>query len=225
LKIGFLPVYSIFVSQQKNFEKKEESREHPDCFAHPIGWKRTPDSKEGRVKESTDSLVTRLKSGSRSAADEFVDGYYQQIYWFLRRLGHSVQESEDLTQESFLQAWDRIGQLRDSEALTGWIYGIARNLSRLHWRRNGMRKGVSREGLEITEADEHDFSELENSEELVRLRKAVVGLPFKLREAVVLHYMQHLSLSDAARAVGVGKGTFKSRLNRALNKLRKMVYP
>ncbi len=186
-----------------------------------MGWKRALEIKEGRLQESRDSLVARLKRGSRSAAEELVDSYYQQIYRFLRRLGHGVQESEDLTQESFLQAWDRIGQLRDAEALSAWIYGIARNCSRLHWRRNGMRKTVDSGDAEI--ADEHDFSKLENSEELAKLREAVVGLPFKLREAVVLHYMQHLTIRQAARAVGVGEGTFKSRLNRAIKDLRRII--
>ena len=206
---------------EKKFEKKEETRKQVGGFAHPMGWKRTLESKEGRLKESRDSLVSRLKSGSRSAADELVDGYYQQIFRFLRRLGHGVQESEDLTQECFLQAWDRIWQLRDAEALSGWIYGIARNCSRLHWRRKGTRKRV--ESGDVEAADEHDFSGLENSEELAKLREAVLELPFKLREAVVLHYMQYLSISEAARAVGVGEGTFKSRLNRALTKLRRTV--
>lgn len=220
-KTGFFGVYWVVVNLEKNFEKKEELGKQAGHFAHPIGWKRTLESKEGRLQESRDSLVARLKRGNRSAAEELVDSYYQQIYRFLRRLGHGVQESEDLTQECFLQAWDRIGQLRDAEALSGWIYGIARNVSRLHWRRSGVRRMVDSGDAEI--ADEHDFSGLENSEELAKLREAVVGLPFKLREAVVLHYMQHLSISEAARAVGVGEGTFKGRLNRALKKLRRMV--
>jgi len=220
-KTGFFGVYWVVVNPKRNFEKKEESRKQAGRFAHPIGWKRTLESKEKRLQDSTESLVARLKRGSRSAAEELVDSYYQPIYRFLRRLGHGVQESEDLTQECFLQAWDRIGQLRDSEALSGWIYGIARNVSRLHWRRNGTRKTIGSGDVDI--ANEHDFSGLENSEELAKLREAVVGLPFTLREAVVLHYMQHLSISEAARAVGVGEGTFKGRLNRALKKLRRMV--
>jgi RNA polymerase sigma factor (sigma-70 family) len=48
-------------------------------------------------------------------------------------------------------------------------------------------------------------------------------LPRKLREAIVLHYMQHLTISEAAEAAGIREGTFKSRLNRALRALRKQV--
>jgi RNA polymerase sigma-70 factor (ECF subfamily) len=120
-----------------------------------------------------------------------------------------------------MQAWGRIGQLRDSQALGSWVYGIARNLSRLQWRRNGAHKETFA-GADA-ESDEFGLSGVENAEELVKLRKAITELPLRLRETVVLHYMQHLSISEAAKAVGVGEGTFKSRLNRALKALRKVV--
>jgi RNA polymerase sigma factor (sigma-70 family) len=60
-------------------------------------------------------------------------------------------------------------------------------------------------------------------EELARLQEAVARLPWKLGKAIVLHYMQHLTIVEAAEAAGVREGTFKSRLNRALQILRKQV--
>jgi len=57
-----------------------------------------------------DWLAAQLKAGNRAAAAELVDLYYEQIYLFMRRLGHSCQVSEDLTQASFLAAWQHIGQ-------------------------------------------------------------------------------------------------------------------
>jgi len=58
---------------------------------------------------------------------------------------------------------------------------------------------------------------------LNRLKDAVAGLPWKLRQTVVLHYMQHMTIAEAAEAAEVRQGTFKSRLNRALNILRKRI--
>ncbi len=59
--------------------------------------------------------------------------------------------------------------------------------------------------------------------QLGQLKNAVVRLPRKLRQAVILHYMQQLSIGEAAEAAGVREGTFKSRLNRALKALKKQV--
>ena len=65
---------------------------------------------------------------------------------------------------------------------------------------------------------------VEHYEQLGRLKNAVACLPLrKLRQTVVLHYMQHLTIAEAAEAAGVREGTFKSRLNRALETLRKQV--
>ena len=69
----------------------------------------------------------------------------------MRRLGHSSQVSEDLTQESFLQAWQHIGQLRKDKALNSWLYRIANNVSRLYWRRHKGKEQGSIEGFEVSD--------------------------------------------------------------------------
>ena len=57
-------------------------------------------------------------------------------------------------------------------------------------------------------------------EEIDRLEEAVAKLPIKLRQVVVLHYLEQLTIAEAAESAGVKEGTFKSRLNRALKALR-----
>jgi len=174
------------------------------------------------VDESRDLLVAQLKAGSRAAADKLVDMYYQQIYLFMRRLGHSRQVSEDLTQESFLQAWCRINQLRNGLMLNGWLYSIATNISRLYWRRHKSRERTGLEDADVS--DGNDSAEnIGRDEQLGRLKTALENLPIKLKETVILHYMQHLAISEAAAAAGAREGTFKSRLSRALKILRRQV--
>jgi len=176
---------------------------------------------EKNFKESRDSLTDRLRGGERSAAEQFVDEYYERIYLFMRGIGHSRQVSEDLTQETFLQAWYHISQLRDGKALNAWLYRIAGNVSRLYWRKNKGKELVSIEEVPMPENREVRSDEIVYIEELNRLKESVAGLPWKLRQTVVLHYMQHMTIAEAAEAAGVRQGTFKSRLNRALNILRK----
>jgi RNA polymerase sigma-70 factor (ECF subfamily) len=174
------------------------------------------------LRKRQNSLAARLKAGNREAAAELVDSYYRQVYLFMRRLGHSCQVSEDLTQESFLQAWQHVGQLKNGRALNSWLYRIAGNVSITYWRGH---KGISSadiDGIELS-GDAADTDGLERREQLGRVKSAIVTLPPKLRQAVVLHYMQHLTIAEAAVAAGVRQGTFKSRLNRALEALRKQV--
>jgi RNA polymerase sigma-70 factor (ECF subfamily) len=168
------------------------------------------------------SLAVRLKSGNREAAAELVDRYYEQIYIFMRRLGHSCAVSEDLTQESFLQAWQHIGQLRNDGSLNSWVYHIAGNVSRLYWRKHKGREETSIDGFDVPDKREGE-GRIGDFEQYERLRQAIGRLGWEHRQAVVLHYMQHLTILEAAESAGVREGTFKSRLNRAIKKLRKQM--
>ncbi len=193
-------------------------------FAHLDQWWRK-NCGEGmeNIGKSWELLALRLKSGNHDAAAELVDLYYRQIYLFMRRLGNDRQMSEDLTQETFIQAWQHIGQLKNHSALNSWLYHIAANVSNLNWRRNKGKGAVSLEEMQLQSLDEGKFDRLERFEQLCRLNGAIVELPIKLRQAIVLHYMQQLTISEAAEAAGIREGTFKSRLSRALKALRKQV--
>jgi RNA polymerase sigma-70 factor (ECF subfamily) len=211
-----------FRKNSKKFAKKAKFREQNARFAHLIMWRKSAGSrKDEDLAQKQDSLVERLKAGDHCAAEEFVDEYYQRIYSFMRRLGHSRQASEDLAQESFFQAWHHIGRLKDEQLLSSWLYRIALNASRHYWRRHHSRIKLELPGMVQAENTEKD--KLEEYEQLCILRNAVGQLPTKLREVIVLHYMQELTIAQAAKAANISVGTFKSRLNRALKTLRKQL--
>jgi RNA polymerase sigma-70 factor (ECF subfamily) len=170
-------------------------------------------------RQSWEELAARLRAGDHNAAVELVDAWYQQIYLFMRRLGHNRQTSEDLTQETFFQAWQHIGQLRNSAMLNSWLYRIAANVSRQHWRLAKNEELLSigaTEGFEAPDGGSTSPETASNVEQLNRLNRIVAELPVKFKEAVVLHYMQRLTIAEAAEAAGIREGTYKSRLNRAL---------
>jgi len=203
------------------WQKMQKKTEQKADLAHPKGWKKAAEKSRGSGKSPV-ALVSQLKAGSNEAAEQLVGLYYEQIYLFMRRLGHSCQVSEDLTQETFLQAWQHIDQLIDDKALKGWLYRIAGNVSKGYWRRNKKRKAVNIEELKISDQSEGE-KKLGDFEELERLKKAIMMLPMKLKEAVILHYLQHLTIEEAAKAAGVTEGTLKGRINRALKKLKKQL--
>ena len=204
-------------------EKNTKSTEQKVGLAHPNGQQDDAAKREERLEERRDSLAVRLRTGDRSAAAELVDMHYEQIYVYMRGLGHDRQVSEDLTQETFLQAWRHIGQLRDGKALKGWLYRIAGNVSRLYWRKRMGKETTNVESIDVPQSRGAERDKVSRNEELGQLKNAVARLPWKFRQAIVLHYMGHLTIAQAAEAAGVRQGTFKSRLNRALNILREQV--
>jgi RNA polymerase sigma-70 factor (ECF subfamily) len=202
-------------------EKKVKLAEQKADLAYLKSTKRNLDRDKKHLSESRDSLVERLRAGDRTAAAELVDAYHEQIYLFMRRFGHDRQVSEDLTQECFFNAWHHIGQLKDGKALNGWIYRIASNVSKLHWRRHKHKNIVALEGFEMPHDGISEPEKMEHNEQLEKLMDAVERLPLKLRETIFLHYMQQLTIAEATEVAGLNQGTFKSRLNRALKTLRK----
>lgn len=204
---------------QKDAQAAEQNDEAAHLVSHmaaagPIGVPPQADH---------DLLAGRLRHGDRTAAEELVDRYYERIYLFMRAVGHDRQISEDLTQETFLRAWYHIGQLRDGKALNGWLFRIAGNVSRLYWRKRRDVNTTRMDGLELPLGGPNGLEGASRQEDMVRLRKAVARLPRKLRQAIVLHYVEQLTISEAADAAGVRHGTLKSRLNRALEALRKQM--
>jgi len=203
-------------------EKRAKTAEQTIPSAHLIVDDRA-DAGHVDPDQERDLLATRLRNGDRAAATRLVDMYYKQMYLFMRRLGHDEQTSEDLTQECFLNAWYHIGQLRDGKALNSWLYRIAVNVSKLYWRKHKGREAKQIENLDVRADDRTSLDRAGQAEQVERLRAHVADLPMKLRQAIVLHYIQHLTIAEAAAAAGLRQGTFKSRLNRALRALRKQM--
>jgi RNA polymerase sigma-70 factor (ECF subfamily) len=173
--------------------------------------------------EDDAALAVRLGKGERTAAEELVSRYYERIYLFMRAVGHNRQTSEDLTQETFLRAWYHIGQLRDGKALNGWLFRIASNVSKLYHRKHKGRPTVDLETIEPPAGGADGSSRAGDREQMSRVHEAVARLPWKLRQAIVLHYMEQLTISEAAEAARIRPGTLKSRLNRGLASLREEV--
>ena len=204
-------------------KKKANLAEQKADLTYLKNTQRNLDSDKEYRSRKRDSLAARLRSGDRAAAAELVDEYYQQIYLFMRKLGHDRQVSEDLTQECFFNAWHHIGQLKDGKALNGWIYRIASNVSKLHWRKCKHKEVIGIEGIEMPNSSKNEPEKMEYNEQLEHLKDAVERLPMKLRETIILHYMQQLTIAEATDVAGLNQGTFKSRLNRALKILRKKI--
>jgi RNA polymerase sigma-70 factor (ECF subfamily) len=198
---------------QKNAETAEQDRDvaHPDTRQmDAVGAFDSPPLDQV-------SLTRRLRHGDRTAAEELVDAYYARIYILMRAMGYDRHTSEDLTQETFMRTWAHIGQLRDGKALTGWVFRIAGNVARLHWRKQKRVEIIP----DVADEPQDGSEQAGGREEYALLRGAVSKLPWKLRQAIVLHYLNQLSIAEAAEAAGVRQGTLKSRLNRALEALRK----
>jgi RNA polymerase sigma-70 factor, ECF subfamily len=165
-------------------------------------------------------LVWRLRRGEVEACRELIRRHHAGVYAYLRRLARRPDVAEDLTQNTYTQAWKHVRSLRRCTSLRAWLLTIARN-EFLQWLRGRRPEEAWPAGL-TQEASSAPSAEatLLASERDDRLRLAVSRLDPSLQEPVCLHYFQEMSLREVSEVLGIPSGTVKSRLNRALNELR-----
>lgn len=160
-------------------------------------------------------LVERAKAGDRWAEEVIYRRYVNLIAGLAARLLRSRSEMEDVVQETFTRAFERLESLRDGDALRGWLAQIAVSQVRRRFRR---RKLLGMLGLDRTEEDmpfESLAAEGLNAEEAAELGAidALLGkLPVEQRIAWILRYVEGESLEDVARACDCSLATAKRRI-------------
>ena len=147
-------------------------------------------------------------------------GIYRQhslpIYRFALHMSGSAAVAEEVTQETFLVLIDRPGNFDEQRGSMGaFLFGVARNLVRRHLERGRRLVCVDETAEEQYVTDEDVLGDLTRRESLEALQEAVLCLPAKYREVVVLCDLQELTYEAAAEAIGCVVGTVRSRLHRA----------
>ena len=145
-----------------------------------------------------------------------VERYYAVVYRFAYRLTGSVVDAEDLTQQAFLTAQRKLGQLRDPKRSCGWLYAIVRNTYLKQCR--GAR-GIGKASLD--EVPEPMAAGPVNTEiDAEVLQNALNEMPEAYRTPLILYYFDEFSYKEIAEQLDVPIGTIMSRLSRAKRALR-----
>src|SRR5437667_8032515 len=184
---------------------------------------------------SEDQFLEKLRRGDALAYERLVAENSGDVYALLYRLTTDAEEARDLTQETFLRAFQSIERFRGDSSLKTWIYRIAINQARNRWRWWRRRKrdvtvslddkhGPSEQPLSASLRDE-DAPDPEQ-ETLAReregqLREALLGLRSAYREAVILRDVEGFSYEEIATTLEISIGTVKSRLSRGRLAMRR----
>lgn len=147
---------------------------------------------------------------------QLVADYHAPVYRYAYRLTGSVPDAEDLTQQVFLAAQRKLGQLREEEKARGWLFAILRNHFLKECRKDQPIPATELK-LDIDSVPQ-EVGESEVDQEL--LQAALDALPDVFRVVVVMFYYEQLSYREMAEALDVPIGTVMSRLARAKGQLR-----
>lgn len=181
-------------------------------------------------------FIERLRAGEAAAFDHLVAERSGDIYALLYRLTEDAEEARDLTQETFLRAFQSISRFRGDADLKTWLYRIAINQARNRWRWWRRRRRDVTVSLDAQDGErEQPLSaklravgnnpeqETLAHERETSLRAALRSLSRSYREAVILRDIEGLSYEEIAAALEISVGTVKSRLSRGRLELRKII--
>jgi RNA polymerase sigma-70 factor, ECF subfamily len=132
------------------------------------------------------------------------------MYFAAKLLGNQ-DAALDVMQQTWLRALNRVRRLERPEQLRPWLYQIVRGLVVDHLRKQASASRLEREYAEqyLETGDEPTFG----PEEGEALHRALDEIDVRLREVLVLHFLEELSIADVAAIVGCPEGTVKSRLH------------
>ena len=180
-------------------------------------------------KKNDVQLIRRILSGDDEAFGALVRRHQKGIHALAWRKVGDFHIAEEITQDTFLQVYKNLAQLRNPNQFSGWIYVIASRLC-LKWLQKNKNKSVmqSFEDTLVEEIEEssytHHVSEqrqaevTENRHELVK--KLLAKLPESERTVVTLHYLGEMTAKEIGKYLGVSVNTIKSRLRRGRKRLQ-----
>lgn len=174
-------------------------------------------------------LIRKTLLGDDSAFAVLVEKYQSGVHALIWRKIGDFHHAEEVTQDTFLQAYKKLGTLRDPQSFAGWLYVIANRLS-INWLERLKPKTTmqSLEDTSIVEIEESSYThhtmnqrETEVEEHRSDVVKALLAkLPESERTVVTLHFLGEMTTKEIGNFLGVSVNTIKSRLRRGRERLR-----
>lgn len=162
------------------------------------------------------SWIDDLIHGEKAAGDRFVAEHYARIYRLLRHLTGHTQTAEDLTQTTFIKAWQALPRFRRKAQLATWLHKIAYH-EYTHWLR------AKRDHAALDVCAEMPTQQTDSDFENFVLPSALAILSEEQRSVFVLYYLQELNVREIAVILEIPGGTVKSRLFTARQNLREIL--
>jgi RNA polymerase sigma-70 factor (ECF subfamily) len=173
--------------------------------------------RDGAATSDSD-LMRRTAAGDRDAFEALYRSHHSTVYRFARLMTGSTTTAEDIVQDVFLSLMRDATRYDPTRAsLTTYLYGSARHHTRRRLLRDRflVRLDENKSDLCLLDASASADEELARQRDVQQLRRAIVRLPARYREVIVLCDLQGVSYADAAQALGCALGTVRSRLHRA----------
>jgi len=169
-----------------------------------------------------EELIARLRDiKTRDLAFSLlIDQFQERVYWHVRKMLINPDDSDDATQNTFIQVWRNLDKFREESKLFTWIYRIATNeaLALIRRRKNNLRMDDMGDVLAgyVEQPGNFTGNEIEK-----KLFKALVRLPEKQKLVFQMKYFEDMKYEEISEVLGTSVGALKASYHHAVKKLEK----
>ena len=181
-------------------------------------------------KDKYVSLVSAAQAGDKDAIDQLFNTFYGEVYYFALKTVKDDEVAQDITQETFVEIINTIGDLKEPAAFVSWMKHITyHQCTRYFRKKKDIIVDENEDGYSVFDTIEEENGEFLPDEALDRkdLKETVLSMLNTLspeqRSATILYYFDELSVKEIAEIQKVSEGTVKSRLNYARKALKDSV--
>ena len=164
-------------------------------------------------------LIEKAKNGNEGAFSILVNKYYPRVYASLFSFTKSKEDSEDLSQQTFIKVWQQLNSFRGESAFFTWVYRIAINLAKNYVSSAAYKKQKISSSIEFLELDVTSFEDLESviihDQSLSEINDFIITMPESLKTAFTMREVEGKSYDQISEITKTPIGTVRSRIFRA----------
>lgn len=178
-------------------------------------------------REATEAQIEAwihdASAGDVGAFEKLYQHHLGRVYALCLRMTGNASEAEEMTQEAFVRAWEKLDTFRGDSAFSSWLHRLTANVVLGSWRAAGRyrrRVGTIDDAEQVLEPQQRSTKGL-----AMDLERAIAGLPRGARTVFVLHDVEGYKHREIAELTGLAVGTSKTQLHRARTLLRDALRP
>lgn len=192
--------------------------------SHSMGLPITNTASSATELDDT-QLVAASKKGDQDAFSLLVQRHQRRVFNLVFRMLQQYEEANEITQETFIAAWQGLPSFRGDAQFSTWLYRIAYNccLKQLEQRKRDSALQVAMQAEQILENADNETradNELETHARQAMVHEQISSLPAKYRIVLVLRHLQDMTYEEMAEILTMPVGTIKTHLFRARNLLK-----
>lgn len=175
-----------------------------------------------KMKDGEINIIQRILNGETALYEYFLNTYGQQVFALVARIVSNQEDAEELTQDTFLKAFQHLQSFKGSSSFSTWIYSIAYNTAISSARKKKYDTFVMDDTLLANISDQQVDEALndEGEERIARLNEAIKRLNTDERALISLFYYDEKTMNEVAFILGLTESNAKVKLHR----IRKKIY-